>query len=196
MDQLNLLKKFDYSDINLSVDFYPHVFPDESGKDWAKYIEQYLIELNPKTIHYNKRCCTFFGTIPVYTVKYFGKTAHRKVYPWDTIPGLMEIKEYIESICKETFTVCAIQYYKNGAVGINPHRDKEMVTGTKIAGLTFGQNRTLILTSCNGSKQYKINLGNGSLYIMNPPTNDKWTHCIPKDDTTQPRISLTFRNYI
>lgn len=190
------MEKITYRDTNLDLDFYPNVVEDKLGQEWATYIESYLKLLNPKTIEYNKRCCTFFGSIPVYTVTYFGKTAHRKVHSWDTIPGLSGIKEYIEGICGQKFTVCALQYYKNGNVGINPHRDKEMIKGTKIAGLTFGQERTLVMTSCDGSKQLDVKLNNGSLYVMNPPTNDRWTHCIPKDDSTKPRISLTFRNYI
>lgn len=194
---MDTLDKLEYRDRNLDVDFYPSIFESEESSNWADHFATHLSNINPKAVTYNRRFCILCGNIPIYTVKYFGKTNHRNVLPWDTIPGLPDIKTYIEDICQETFTVCAVQYYKDGGVGISPHRDKEMITGTKIAGLSFGQEREFVLSSIHDSRQLSLNLGNGSLYIMKPPTNDKWLHSITKDETCSSyRISLTFRNYL
>ena len=184
-----------YSDTNFSVDFFPSIFDEEDAIDWAKHFEYHLHRIDPSTTSSHRRTCLLFGEVPKYVVKYFGQTFERKVLPWDTIPGLLDIKSYIEDICQETFTVCAVQCYRDGKVGINPHRDKEMKPGTKIAGLSFGQERELILTNIYNKKWIDIPLRNGSLYVLLPPTNDKWLHSIPKDKSTNSRISLTFRNY-
>jgi len=189
------LQKLEYRERNFSFDFFPCIFGNEVAMNWGEHFANYLTNMNPKAVTYNKRFCVLCGSIPIYTVRYFGKTNHRQVLPWETIPGLPEIKSYIEDICKETFTVCAIQYYKDGGVGISPHRDKEMIAGTKIAGLSFGQERELVLSSIYDNRELKVSLSNGSLYVMNPPTNDKWLHSITKDDSLSYRISLTFRNY-
>ena len=102
-------------------------------------------------------------------------------------PELAAIKHTVD-------TVCAIQYYPHGEVGINAHRDKEMKSETKICGLSLGVTRTLSIM--RGSKQYQLPLYHGSLYVFNPPTNDYWAHEIPvESEVTLPRLSLTFRNY-
>ena len=42
----------------------------------------------------------------------------------------------------------------------------------------------------------KQTLQNGSLLIMNPPTQELWEHSIPKRKNAGTRINLTFRNVI
>lgn len=189
------MEKKEYRDRDLCFDFYPKLSSEEEGWKWAGYLEKRLSLIDPTIVTGTRRRGTIFGTAEVYTVEYFGKISHRKVWPWETIPGLSDLKTTIESIVGETFTVCVIQYYRSGKIGINPHRDKEMKPGTKIAGLTFGQSRTLVLTSRYGDRRVVIPVTNCSLYVMNPPTNDWWTHSILKDDSKQARVSLTFRNY-
>ena len=41
---------------------------------------------------------------------------------------------------------------------------------------------------------YDLDLPNGSIYVLAPPTNDWWKHGIKK--RVQPRVSITYRRYI
>ena len=99
----------------------------------------------------------------------------------------------VEEITNEKYNICVIQRYPSGKVGIKKHRDKEMKLGTTISGLSLGATRKLKLEYYD--KNIEKDLLSGSLYVLNPPTNSYYTHCIEKDSTTEPRISLTFRNY-
>lgn len=125
---------------------------------------------------------------------------------WELFPEIFALKQMIEPISQSTFNVCIIQRYPNGKVGIAPHRDKEIVSGTgkegekllsgKIVGFSIGATRTLRLTPPAYLKQLEpidVALTSGSLYQINPPTNDHWFHSIEKDQTNGVRYSLTFR---
>ena len=179
------------NDTNLEIDFYENFITKEEA-------ESLLIELasiiNPVG---NKRVCKLFGNEDVvYELTYFGKTSIKPVNPW-----FKSIKDIRDRITKETgqeYTVCAIQMYPNGKVGINPHRDKEMIKGTMICGLSIGGTRTLSMTKGYKTitKEHNLKLNSGSLYILKPPTNSYWAHCIkPKLTSSKVRYSLTFRNY-
>jgi len=187
--------KCNYSRDNLNVDFYPSFLNKELADTWFVYLLQYIPVMN-------RRNSVLFGDDGIiYTVNYIGETSSRPVLPWTTIPGLVELKTFIEAITKERITVCIIQCYPNGNIGINPHRDKEMIPGTKICGVSLGATRTLSFTR-SGQEPINISLPSGSLYVMNPPTNDKWLHSIVKqpnkvslNKNENIRFSLTFRSY-
>lgn len=127
----------------------------------------------------------------IYTVNYHGKETNYQVLPWLSV--LLDIKNILQTITGDIYTVCSIQRYPHGGVGIDPHRDKEMKLGTTILGLSLGAQRNLVLS--RGDKILTLPLPSGSVYILYPPTNSYWLHSIPKDSTLTPRISLTFRNY-
>lgn len=72
-----------------------------------------------------------------------------------------------------------------------------MKRGTDICGLSLGyETRDLILIpppfNKNDKEKLCISLPPGSLCILKPPTNNYWMHSIAKDETTTPRISLTY----
>jgi len=170
-------------------------------------------------------------SVPIYTVRYQGQVSHRHVLPWDQLPRLKhELMERAATIAKETFTVGIIQFYRTGKTGIDPHRDKEMVRGTMIAGISLGAERRLHMSRCarewifdmpapdslpkatsswseapcvcefvageHTRRILEVALPSGSLYIFRPPTNERWLHSIIKDESiTEPRLSITLRNY-
>ena len=102
----------------------------------------------------------------------------------------------MEKICGQQFEMCLIQYYRSGKIGIVPHRDNVLKKNIAIVGLSLGQTRTLVNAAYEGKREIRTELVDGSLYVMNPPTNDRWTHSIPIDERAKkPRISLTFRNF-
>ena len=187
-----------YEDLN--VDFYPNLLSQELAQGWYNYLE-YLFASESNSKHRETLLVGDEGTI--YTVSYRpkeGTTRNNPVQSWDSIPYLLDLKCIIEKVTEQKYTVCAIQRYPNGNIGIAPHRDKEMVTGTSIAGLSLGAVRTISFSK--GYYNYQsldpinIPLYSGSLYVMNPPTNQKWVHSIIKDpNVNESRISLTFRDY-
>ena len=210
--------RYTYRDINclpprkeaLDVDYYPNFLSSELAKQWMEYLLAYFSESSSRS--------TLIVGDPglVYSVRYRGATSHRESYPWSDLPALIELKNLAESVTQQKYTVCVIQYYPSGKVGIGAHRDKEMVFGTRICGLSLGSTRTISFQSTatypgsmssssgaaassagtSSSAPIEIALEAGSLYVMNPPTNQKYTHAILKDPKIkEPRISLTFRDY-
>lgn len=179
-----------YRGPSLNVDYYPHFLTSDLGELWYTYL------VNMLNCTGNRRQCIIIGnTDMVYTINYRGESYQREIIPWDSIPSLYELKTLVENITKQTYTVCAIQIYPNGKTGIGAHRDKEMVSGTRICGLSLGAKRT-IQFSRTGYDPLNLQLHPGSLYVMNHPTNQSWLHEIVKDPhITEPRISLTFRDY-
>ena len=199
-EELSIIKQ-EYKAPNLSVDYYPKILTTLEIDHWYRKLEDRFSDSSRSTMFGNEGL--------IYTTVYRGETNHYQVEPWTSIPGLIDLKQKVEELTGETFTVVAIKCYVNGKKGIAPHRDKEMIEGTKIAGLSFGSKRTLTFTKPfdlyahqpHHTRQtydtISIPLASGSLYVMNPPTNQKWLHSIEKDSTVKlPRFVLTFRNYV
>lgn len=187
--------KCKYTRNDLDVDFYPHFLTPELAHGWYTYLESIIP-------HQRRRNTLLFGDPGlIYNVTYQGVKSDIEVYPWTDLPAITELKDLVEKITDQQYTVCAIQRYPTGNIGINPHRDKEMVLGTRICGLSLGATRTIsfiktIYRNPVPLDQVNIPLISGSLYVMNPPTNQKWLHSIVKELTVkESRISLTFRDY-
>lgn len=173
----------------LDVDLYQEFLPKDTADTWLQYLEQ-IIPCD------NRRTSVIFGDKgKKYVVNFMHSTRITECLPWESIPSLSDLKGLIEATTGQKYTVCVIQRYPSGLVGIAPHRDKEMIEGTMIVGLSLGATRTLSFSSFG---QYSISmpLPSGSLYVMNHPTNQYWLHSIvPDPNITTSRISLTFRNY-
>lgn len=133
----------------------------------------------------------------VYSVTFYNsghpKTLDRHVRPWSDFPELIPIKKRIEKKTGSICNFCAVMRYPDGNIVIKKHRDREMIHGTSIFGLSVGSVRKFKL-----SKAFKqditLNLTHGSLYAIKPPTNDSWFHeILPDPDISEVRYSLTFR---
>ena len=127
-----------------------------------------------------------------YEIHWYGKTTVRIAQPW--LECLLPYKKKLENLTKQEYNVCVIQFYPNGKIGIKPHRDREMTAGTQIACLSLLTKRTLQMA--RKEKIIDIPILPDSLYILYPPTNDFYSHSILVDNTEEPRMSITFRNYI
>ena len=142
-----------------------------------------------------QRSTWLFGEDLMYTVETKNYKMERTPEPW--LPCLIPIKEKLEKFlfiqydCKINFNVCVIQQYPSGKYGIQKHRDKEM-GNAMICGISLGQTRTLSMYKYN-TNVLNQPLKNGSLYVLLPPTNEYFSHCIPTDDSIGVRFSLTFR---
>lgn len=170
----------------IAVDFYPEFLSTKKAEELERYLNQKLEWKKGRRSNF-----TFGDKGLVYEVKFSQKTVQREAIPWD--PELVKIRDLVSKLTSEKFTICVVMRYPTGKVGINPHRDKEMKHGTMIAGVSLGETRTLVVS--RGKTSHEWELPTGSLYVLKPPTNDYWSHEIPKDATINARISLTFRNY-
>lgn len=187
-----------YKNIKERVDIeIQHDYLEPDFKEWllndilenVPFPHSYLTK---KGIPSKRRNKVIFGEIENYMALYAEDVAVSKVRPWEEYPVLKEIADDLERNTGQKYHVCVIQLYNNGLVGIDHHRDKEMASGTIIASISLGCTRTMSFKRFD--KELHFSLPAGSLCLINPPTNDYWTHAIPKDDTTEMRMSIIFRN--
>ena len=112
-------------------------------------------------------------------------------------PLLSYLRKCVEQACGFNFNFVLVNKYRTGFDSVGYHRDNEpeLLRTAPIASLSFGQARDFILKPYNflGSP-LTVNLKNGSLLVLNNPTNEYWVHGIPKaKKIVLPRINLTFR---
>jgi len=154
----------------------------------ANYLKDLILNKINYTVS-NKRIKFTYGEIKIYKIS---SNIEHKVLPWEEFPILQELANQLELLTGQKYHVCVIQIYPSGNVGINPHRDKEMMKDTIITSISLGCKR--IMKFEYKGEQVDIPLETGTLLLINPPTNNYWVHSIPKDDTEDIRISLVFRN--
>lgn len=134
-----------------------------------------------------------------YSVEYQGKAMVREATDWSELPVLNDIRDIVEAYTGIRFNFCSVMRYPSGKVGIGRHRDKEMIEGTVIIGISVGAERNINFHPpydlSKSENMIPIKLPHGSLYSMLPPTNQHWSHEIPvQPDIEGIRYSLTFRN--
>ena len=189
-----MVRSFRFLDDKLCFDYYPEFIEKVNADSICKYLNETIVW--PKNYN-NKRCAMIYGDSGLkYTVNFSGKILERKTIDWDTLPILKEIRDFVADLTLSKtdykYNYCVVQRYPSGQFGIKPHRDKEMIPGTKIAGISLGETRELNML--RGTKNHRFYLPSGSLYVFNPPTNDYWSHTIVLNKSNNYRISLTFRN--
>ena len=114
-------------------------------------------------------------------------------------PLLTHLRECVERASGYKYNFVLVNKYRTGSDSVAFHRDNErdLVKSVPIASLSFGQARDFILKPYNfEGSPLTVNLKNGSLLVMNNPTNEFWVHSLPKTSKriTLPRINLTFRS--
>jgi alkylated DNA repair dioxygenase AlkB len=126
-----------------------------------------------------------------------------------------DIQNIIDGICEEydcliepKINSCLVNKYSNGTEFIPPHRDSKISFGEQptIVGLSLGGTRTLQFNRVINEgipyskhtivKTFEQPLQDNSLFIMGGCSQKYFTHQIPKDDSTDIRYSLTFREMV
>lgn len=188
-----------YEKRGLLVDYYANLFTP----DWCLYLAKVLETMVQwsRPVSAGRRSNQTYGDPGLkYEIDFpDGNSVTREARPWSELPILAEIRNYLTHLTGQTCNICVVQRYPSGRVRIKPHRDKEMTRGTLICGFSFGATRELTLTPpryYQEEEPFNLPLEPGSLYILRPPTNDHWAHSIERDETVEPRYSLTFRTYI
>ncbi|XP_022110522.1 DNA oxidative demethylase ALKBH2-like [Acanthaster planci] len=134
------------------------------------------------------------------TYKYSGVTVPAK--PWT--PLLQRIRDRIEEVTGQRFNFVLINRYKDGTDYMGEHRDdeKELVQTSPIASLSLGQQRDFVFRHGDSRGKnakrnlppIRLELENGSLLVMNYPTNVYWYHSLPvRKKVVGIRINMTFR---
>ncbi len=110
---------------------------------------------------------------------------------------LSAIKEKTETVAGVRFTSALLNFYRDGKDSMGWHRDNEKELGVNpvIASVSFGQSRTFKLRDYyKKSNSISVELGNGSLLLMQGETQHYWEHCITKTaKQVGERINITFR---
>jgi alkylated DNA repair dioxygenase AlkB len=119
--------------------------------------------------------------------------------PWT--PRLLATKASVERATGSRFNSVLLNYYRNERDSMGMHSDDEPELGAApiIASLSFGDARTLIFRhrSDRGREPLRIELGDGSLLLMQGATQRNWKHGIAKERRPRgARVNLTFRRII
>ncbi|MCU0544878.1 MAG: alpha-ketoglutarate-dependent dioxygenase AlkB [Oscillatoriaceae cyanobacterium Prado104] len=180
---------------NAEVIFYPRLFPQpESHQLFAELWERIEWKQEPIKIFgksvLQPRLTAYYGT-QAYT--YSGVTM--QPLPWNE--PLLQIKQIIEPLVHTQFNGVLMNLYRNGQDYMGWHSDdeNELVKGSTIASLSFGESRRFILRRRDNHQiKVELNLGDGDFLVMGGDTQKFWQHHVPKmAKSDRPRINLTFR---
>lgn len=118
-------------------------------------------------------------------------------YPYQAFtPPLQEIVNALYKTIGFTPNNCLINYYLDGKSKMGFHSDQTdiLVDETGVAIVSLGAIRTLRFRNIpNRELIHDFHLASGSLLYMRQEVQSEWQHAIPKSDTTEGRMSLTFR---
>ncbi|HEY4651237.1 MAG TPA: alpha-ketoglutarate-dependent dioxygenase AlkB [Pontibacter sp.] len=119
--------------------------------------------------------------------------------PW--LPVLLQLKEQVQEATGHTYNSVLLNLYPSGQSSMGWHADDEPELGAAptIASVSFGAARRFGFRHRykKAQKSFYLELGHGSLLLMQGPTQRYWQHAIPKTaKATGARINLTFRNIL
>ncbi len=121
-------------------------------------------------------------------------------YPYQEF--LSELSELNHAIAEELGFIpnnCLINYYPDGKSKMGFHSDQTdiLLENTGVAIISVGDSRILRFRSIsNHDEVVDYQLPSGSLFYMSQKIQDDWQHAIPKSDSENGRISLTFRHIL
>ncbi|KAM6964958.1 DNA oxidative demethylase ALKBH2 [Aplochiton taeniatus] len=122
-------------------------------------------------------------------------------------PTMAYVRDAVTKATGQPFNFVLINRYKDGKDHMGEHRDdeRELDPLCPIASVSLGAARDFIFRhkEARGKRfrrqiePVKLELGHGSLLLMNPPTNTHWYHSLPaRKKLGLPRINLTFRRIL
>lgn len=152
-----------------------------------------LVKMYGKTIECKRQTAWMGEDYFEYT--YSGITKKAEIFT----PLILEIKNQIETVCKQTFNSCLLNYYKDGNEGMSWHSDNEKTMGQEpvIASLSLGTARKFSFKHNESKQKIELILENGSLIVMQGVTQKHWKHALLQSSKIKtPRINLKFRNFV
>lgn len=180
--------------------YYGKIFNTNESLHYYSLLLDLINWQNDEVVIFGKKIITsrkvaFYAASADINYKYSKITKNTAVF----IPVLLEIKEKIELITKQTFNSCLLNLYENGNEGMGWHSDneKELKENGTIASISFGAERNFSFKHTNSKLRIAIKLENGSLLTMENEIQKFWKHSMPKSTKIMtPRINLTFRTIV
>ncbi len=132
----------------------------------------------------------------------FGKAYNysQMSYAFQEFPSFLEeIRQNIKVELNFETNNCLINYYENGQSKMGYHSDQIdiLAENTGIVIISLGETRLLKFRKIEDKSIFtEFELPSGSLFYMNQEIQTTWQHAIPKSNTKNPRMSLTFRKLI
>jgi alpha-ketoglutarate-dependent dioxygenase alkB family protein 2 len=196
---------------NINVVYKPDLLDNHTADKYLYFLEKNLVynpdEDSKVTVmgkqYYISRKQTAYGEPGTY-YRFAGNTVYAHDWNSDIIVCkiIKKIKSRVEVFTGQKYNFVLINRYANGDDKIGAHRDdeKELGDNPTIVGVSLGASRDVCFVPYRFipeklEKRISLTLEHGSVYAMYPPTNEYWTHEIPKRaNVNKPRISLTFRH--
>lgn len=201
MDQLNLFEepKEGGRVVNIrdgAYRYWPRLFKTDEANHYLETLDakiawrQESMQIYGKEVNFPRLTAWYGDQDKPYTFSGITLQPH----PWSS--ELRAIKEDIEPIAGVKFNSVLLNLYRDGKDSISWHTDAEAELGQNpvIASVNFGAERTFQLRHIKTKERINIELGHGSLLIMEGTLQHFWQHQVPK--TKKPksaRINLTFR---
>ena len=125
--------------------------------------------------------------------------------PDELLPAVRQTGLHLESRYRVPFDGVTAIHYRDGEDFQGLHSDREMrwLDDTLIAILVLGAARPFVLRPrreaddpaqrADTSQDVTLHPGHGALVVMGGRCQRDWLHGIPRDPTTQARVSLTWR---
>lgn len=129
----------------------------------------------------------------------FGKAYNYSQMSYPDTAFLPVLEALLEPLSKVTGFVannCLVNYYPDGSSKMGYHADRtdNLEADTGIAIISLGTTRHLKFKYIHDPELFMdYELVPGSLIYMTQEIQKSWLHAIPKADTVEGRISLTFR---
>jgi len=115
-------------------------------------------------------------------------------------PPLVPLMDWVQAQIDRRLNGALLNWYEGPGHYIGPHHDsvKQMVEGSPIVTVSFGETRTFRLTRGKGSDTQALDFPatDGTVFVMPYQTNRVWKHGVPKSTRDMGRrISATFRAF-
>jgi alkylated DNA repair dioxygenase AlkB len=176
--------------------YFPDFFGEEESCAFLELLTRDILWQHDEVVLFGKRYITarkvaWYGDQP-FEYRYSGNSHNAK--PWTD--GLQQIKDKIERATGHQFNSCLLNLYHEGNEGMGWHSDDEktLEPTAAIGSVSFGAVRNFAFRHKESRVKISLELGNGSLLLMESPTQTHWHHALFKTARkTGPRINLTFR---
>ena len=117
-------------------------------------------------------------------------------YPDTEIPTpLSSIIPLLNALTGMEINNCLINLYHDGKSKMGWHSDNTdiLAEGTGVVIISVGESRNIEFKKKSDGTLHSFALEDGHIFYMNSHVQDNWLHCIPENDSLNPRWSLTFR---
>jgi alkylated DNA repair dioxygenase AlkB len=113
-----------------------------------------------------------------------------------TPPIILELRDALSRHYGVEFSSCGCNLYRDGHDSVAWHGDRirKDVVEPRIAIVSVGEPRKLLLRPVAGGASIAFRLGHGDLFVMGGTSQRTWQHSVPKAAFAGPRMSITFRH--